>query len=199
MANGNLILVVGQEGAGKSTTVRALGPAIPWSARIDAEDVGDVNPWEFNEPFLKLLWKNVADLTRNFWAAGFRNVIAGSFLSNVDQYREFRDHLGADANVYLVHLCAGKDVRDVRRIERAKPSTQEWRDHVDEVDPEDTTFGSTDEDYLYLRIDNDGLTIEQTVDRVRDWAPELFDDQGPSAVVGEMTDDPAHRVLRSMR
>lgn len=70
MPDDNLVIVVGQEGAGKSTTVRALVEATPWSAQIDAEDVGTVNPWQMDDAFLRLLWKNVADLTRNFWSAG---------------------------------------------------------------------------------------------------------------------------------
>ncbi len=175
MTSENLILVVGQEGAGKSTTVRALAPEIPWSARIDAEDLSYVNPWGLDELRLNLLWKNVADLTKNYWQAGFRNMVAGSFLSNIDHYHAFRDHLDADANTYLIHLCAGTSVRDTRRIERLKPTTKEWREHVDRVDSEDTTFAESQGDYRYLRIDNDGLTVAETIDRVRDWAPGLFE------------------------
>lgn len=176
MAGENLILIVGQEGAGKSTMVRALAPEIPWSARIDAEDLSYVNPWGLDDLRLNLLWKNVADLTKNYWAAGFRNMVAGSFLSNIDHYDAFRGHLNAEADAWVIHLCAGKSVRDVRRIERSKPSTQEWRDHVDRVDPEDDSFASGRGDYRYLRIDNEGLSVEETVDRVREWAPELFDE-----------------------
>lgn len=176
MTNGNLVLIVGQEGAGKSTTLRALGPQIPWSARLDGADIAAVNPWSLDDLRLNLLWKNVADLTKNYWAAGFHNVVAGSFLSNLDHYHAFRKHLSAEANTYVIQLCAGKPVRDKRRIQRSKPSTQEWRDHVDRVDPEDTTFASTQGDYRYLRIDNDGLTVEETVALIREWAPELFAD-----------------------
>ncbi|MEJ7838266.1 MAG: hypothetical protein WKF81_05575 [Thermomicrobiales bacterium] len=61
MAESNLIIIVGQEGAGKSTTIRALLDATPSSAQIDAEDVGQVNPWQFDESFLHLLRANVAD------------------------------------------------------------------------------------------------------------------------------------------
>ncbi len=174
MTDRNLILLVGQEGAGKSTTVRALAPAIPWSARIDAEDLTYVNPWSMDEAFLRLLWTNVSDLTRNYWKAGFRNVVAGSFLSNIDHYNAFREVLTMPTSVYLIQLCAGKPVRDVRRVERPKDSTQEWRDHVDRVDPEDTTFAATKGDYRYLRIDNDGLDVSESVERVCQWAPELF-------------------------
>ena len=176
MPDQNLIIIEGQEGAGKSTTVRALTAAIPWSARIDAEDVGDVNPWQMDDAFLHLLWKNVADLTRNFWNAGYRNVIAGSFLTNVNEYRTFRDELDAPANVYFIQLCASKASRDVRRINREKVSSEEWRDMVDRVDPEDTTFAAENADYQFIRIDNDDLTVSDTIERIRQWAPELFAD-----------------------
>lgn len=174
MTDSNLIIIVGQEGAGKSTTVRALVKAIPRSAQIDAEDVGEVNPWQMDDAYLRLLWKNVADLTRNFWGAGYRNVIAGSFVSNVDHYRAFHDVLNMPANTWVVQLCAAKATRDVRRITRGKETSEEWRDMVDRADPEDTSFGSVDDDYRFLRIDNDGRDVVQTVERIRQWAPELF-------------------------
>jgi hypothetical protein len=116
----------------------------------------------------------VADLTKNYWVAGFRNMVAGSFLSDIEHYQAFRKHLNADANTYLIQLRAGKAVRDIRRIERSKPSTQEWRDHVDQIDPEDMTLATAQADCRILRIDNDGLTIEGTLDRIRAREPELF-------------------------
>lgn len=176
MSKNRLILIDGQEGAGKSTTVRALAPHIPWSARIDAEDLSYVNPWSLDELRLNLLWKNVADLARNYWAAGFRNFVGASFLSNLDHYNTFRAYLNAEADVYVIQLCAGKAVRDKRRIERPKPSTKEWRDHVDQVDPEDVTFAAGAGPYRFLRIDNDAITIDETISRIRDWAPALFQD-----------------------
>lgn len=174
MPDENLVIVVGQEGAGKSTTVRALVKAIPGSAQIDAEDVGEVNPWRMDDAYLRMLWKNVSDLTRNFWSAGYRNVVAGSFLSNIDQYVAFRAVLNMPANVYVVQLCATKASRDVRRINREKETSEEWRDMVDRVDSVDTSFGSTNGDYTFLRIDNDGQDVSETVERIRLWAPELF-------------------------
>jgi hypothetical protein len=174
MANVRLVIIEGQEGAGKSTTVRALAPEIAWSARIDAEDLGDVNPWQMDDAFLELLWRNIADLTRNYWSAGYSTVIAGSFLSNIGHYTAFRALLDDPADIYMVQLCATKPVRDVRRIERPKESTQEWHDHVDLVDPEDTTLAVADSDYRFLRIDNEGFGVDESVARIRAWAPELF-------------------------
>ncbi|CAN5454396.1 hypothetical protein BH09CHL1_BH09CHL1_07600 [soil metagenome] len=170
----NLLVITGQEGAGKTTTVRAIGTATPSSARIDAEDVGETNPWDMNDDFMQLLWKNVADLTRNFWDAGYRTVVAGSFVNTIEEYRRFRAILNRDASVYVVQLCAGKSVRDVRRIERGKPTTEEWRDMVDQADPEDTSLASSADGYRFLRIDNDGFDVGQTVQRIQAWAPELY-------------------------
>jgi adenylate kinase family enzyme len=174
MCDAKLVIIVGQEGAGKSTTVQALVEATPGSAQIDAEDVGTVNPWQMDDAFLRMLWKNVADLTRNFWDAGYRNVIAGSFASSVDHYRTFRDVLNRDADVYIVQLCATKATRDVRRIAREKTTSEEWRDMVDRVDPEDSSFASAMGDYRFLRIDNDDLNVNETVERIRQWAPNLY-------------------------
>jgi ABC-type phosphate/phosphonate transport system ATPase subunit len=174
MLHENLLIVAGKEGAGKSTTVRALVKAIPGSARIDAEDVGEVNPWQVDDAYLQMLWKNVADLTRNFWNAGFRTVVAGSFASNVDHYRAYRNILNMPANVYVVQLCATKATRDVRRINREKETSEEWLDMVDRVDPEDTSFASANGDYKFLRIDNDGLDVLESVELIRQWAPEFF-------------------------
>lgn len=176
MSRNRLILIVGQEGAGKSTTLRALAPQIPWSAAIDGADLARVNPWSLDELRLNLLWKNVADLTTNYWAAGFRNFVGGSFLSNLNHYNAFRGYLAAEADTYIIQLCAGKQARDKRRIERSKPSTKEWRDHVDQVDPEDLTFATEAGPYRYLRIDNDDASVDETIRRMRDWAPELFEE-----------------------
>ncbi len=85
---------------------RALVEAAPWSAQIVAEDVGTVNPWQIDDALLRLLSTNVADLTRNFTQAGYRTVIAGSFVSNYGQYQAFRGDLDHEANVYIVHFCA---------------------------------------------------------------------------------------------
>jgi hypothetical protein len=69
----------------------------------------------------------VAGLVENFWAAGYVNVIAGSFLRRYSDYVSFRQLLRPSA-VFLIDLLVDKDVRDHRRITRAKQTTQEWRD-----------------------------------------------------------------------
>lgn len=170
----NLIIIVGQEGSGKSTIVRALLEVTLRSAQIDAEDVGAVNPWQMDDAFIRLLHANVADVTRNFSDAGYQNVIAGSFMSNSSDYQKFGARLTRDANVYIIHLCATKQTRDARRIAREKETSEDWRDMVDRVDPEDSTFQDQDADYRYVRIDNDSMAIAETVLAVQRAIPELY-------------------------
>jgi hypothetical protein len=133
-----LIIISGEEGAGKSTIVRALLPSTPHGARIDAEDIGQTNPCPMDDTFFDLLRRNVAGLVENFWAAGYVNVIAGSFLRRYSDYVSFRQLL-RPSTVFLIDLLVDKDVRDHRRITRAKRTTQEWRDMVDQI-PEDRTI-----------------------------------------------------------
>jgi len=155
--------------------LRALVKVIPESAQIDAEYVGEVNSWQMNDAYLRLLSKNVAGLTRNFWSAGYPTFSAGSFVSNIGHYRAFRDVLNMPANTYVVHLCATKASRDVRRINRGKETSEEWQEMADQADPEDTSFAEANAGYTFLRIDNDGLEVSDTVERIRQWAPEFFE------------------------
>jgi len=174
MSERRLVLVTGAEGAGKSTIVRALLPHTPNGARIDAEDIGDVNPLQMDDAFFGLLQRNVAALVHGFWDGGYPNVVAGSFLRSHNDYRSFRALLPADILVYVINLCAAKPVRDQRRIARSKPTTKEWRDHLDATYGEDSTFEKSDADYRYIRIENDTLTVSETVARVRDAIPEIY-------------------------
>jgi hypothetical protein len=169
-----LVLVDGEEGAGKSTIIRALLPHAPGSARIDAEDLGQTNPCPMDDAFFELLRRNVADLVENFWTAGYPTVVAGSFLRYHTEYLAFRKLLTRPAAVFLVELLVDKDVRDHRRITRAKQTSQAWRDMVDRI-PEDRSIRATaDADYRYVGIDTTRLDVAETVQRIRDAIPEVF-------------------------
>lgn len=170
----NLIVVAGQEGVGKSTVVRALLPRTNPGAQIDAEDLGQINPFNFDDPFKQLLWKNVAVLTQNYWSAGISTVIAGSFVNDYRAYQGFRTYLTVEADIYLVHLCASKSTRDKRRIDRSKPSTQEWRNWLDEHYPEDTSLRLANANYRYVRVENDRLSVDATVDQVVASIPNVY-------------------------
>jgi hypothetical protein len=169
-----LLIIVGQEGTGKSTLARALLPYVQPGAAIDAEDVGQVNPWQWDNAFKNLLWDNVAALACNFWQAGYANVIAGSFINDYADYVQFRSRLGGDVCIYLVQLCASRAVRDQRRIERPKPSAKEWRDNLDRSFAEDTTLREAATEYCYNRIDNSSLSVAQTVAHIKRVLPEMF-------------------------
>ena len=174
MRKNNLIIIVGQEGAGKSTLVRALLPKTNPGAQIDAEDIGQINPFKFDSHFKHLLWKNVSALIKNYWSAGLTTVIAGSFLNNYEDYQEFRSYLPEQVAVYLVHICASKAIRDGRRIEREKPSTEEWRDWIDENFPEDNSLQFVNADYRYIRVDNSELSINETISVIMEAIPKVY-------------------------
>jgi chloramphenicol 3-O-phosphotransferase len=173
-----LVLVNGEEGAGKSTIVRALLPHTPDSARIDAEDLGQTNPCPMDDEFFDLLRRNVAGLVENFWTAGYTNVIAGSFLRDYRDYLAFRKLLTRRRAVFLIDLVVDKEVRDGRRVTRAKQTTQEWRDMVD-VTPEDLTIRqATDADYRYVGVDTTRLDVRETVRRIKLAIPEIYAREG---------------------
>jgi hypothetical protein len=103
-------------------------------------------------------------------------VIAGSFLRCYSDYVAFRQLLPQPAAVFLVELLVDKEVRDQRRITRAKPTTQEWRDMVDQI-PEDRTIRETaDADYRHIGIDTTCLDIAGTVQRIKRAIPEVYAD-----------------------
>src|SRR5262249_25814730 len=165
-----LILVTGQEGAGKTTIIRALLPHTPRGARIDAEDLGQVNPCLFDDAFWRLLRANIAALVRNYWAAGFENVIAGSFFTTRDDFLRFPEV----EEVYMVQLLVQPHERRHRRLTRAKRTTQEWRDMVDQFDTVDTTISDNQDGYRYVAVDGTGMTPEQTVTAIVRELPEIY-------------------------
>ena len=168
-----LLVVEGQEGVGKSTLIRALLLESPSSAQIDAEDVGQVNPWVMDDDFIRLLWNNVVACIHNFWAAGYSTVIAGSFCSLAELPR-FLALLDGAPEVFVVHVCASKVVRDGRRMARPKRTSRRDRDWVDRHYPEETDVTTVAAEYGYVRVDNSYLSVEDTVAAVRKAFPEIY-------------------------
>lgn len=127
-----------------------------------------------DDEFFGLLRLNVAGLVENFWAAGYINVIAGSFLRGYPDYLAFRQLLTRPSAVFLTELLVDKDVRDHRRIARAKQTTQKWRDMVDLI-PEDRSIRqSTGADYRYIGIETTDLNVTETVQRIKEAIPEVY-------------------------
>lgn len=175
-------MVTGGEGAGKSTAMSALLSHTPCGAKIDAEDVGQVNPFTFDQPFLDLLWNNVTAVITNYWAAGYHTVITGSLLDGDTHasFRKFRARLPDDVCFYVVHLTASKQVRDQRRIDRAKPSSKEWRDRVDAGYPSgDTSLRDNADHYRYIWLDNSAQSIVETVAAIMQAIPEIYSNSAP--------------------
>ncbi|MFJ1540428.1 hypothetical protein ACIODS_17985 [Micromonospora chalcea] len=172
-----LVLVSGQEGAGKSTIIRALLSHTPNSARIDAEDIGQANPCPMDDEFFDLLRGNVAGLVERSWAAGYVNVIAGSFLRDYHDYLAFRQLLPRSTAVFLVELLVDRDVRDHRRLTRAKQTTQRWRDRIDLIPQDRTIREATDADYRYVGVDTTSMSIAETVHSITEAIPEIYHQQ----------------------
>jgi len=91
-------------------------------------------------------------------------------------YVSFRQLLPRPSAVFLIDLLVDREVRDHRRITRAKQTTQEWRDMVDQI-PEDRTLRQAAEaDYRYTGIDTTNLDVAATVQRVKGAIPEVYAD-----------------------
>lgn len=167
----------------ESTILRTLLPSTPAGVRIDAEDIGQTNPCQMDDEFFGLLRRNVAGLVENFWAAGYVNVVAGSFVRDYADYRAFRRLLTRPSDVFIVELLVDKPERDRRRTARAKRTTQEWRDMVDLI-PEDRTIRqATGADYRYIGLDTTGYDIAETVRRIADAIPEIYRGRRPVAAI----------------
>ncbi len=171
-----LLLVSGREGAGKTTITRALLPYLHAGAVVDGEDLGRVNPWVYDDAFRDLHRRNVAALVTNFWAAGYPNVVAGSFFSTLAEYQAFRSLLGDVTEVLVVELQVDKPERDRRRATRSKVTTQAWRDTVDLAERHDDSLRLADgrEGYRYLTVDTTSLDVDATVARISAAAPGMF-------------------------
>lgn len=163
--------------AAKSTIMSALLSQTPNAAKIDAEDVGQVNPFSFDQAFLTLLWSNVTAAINNFWAAGYTTVITGSFLDGDthESLQAFRERLGGDPTIYVVHLRASTSVRDLRRIRRPKPTSKEWRDAVDARHPDrGASLRDAAGDYRYIAVDSTEQQVEETIADIRSAIPEVY-------------------------
>ena len=88
----------------------------------------------------------------------------------------FRQLLPRPSAVFLVDLLADREVRNRRRITRAKQTTQEWRDMVDEIPEDQTIRQAADADYRYIGIDTTRLDVAGTVHRIRRAIPEVYAD-----------------------
>ncbi|SDT05483.1 hypothetical protein SAMN04489812_3970 [Microlunatus soli] len=155
----------------------ALLPLTPGAAKIDAEDVGQVNPFTFDQRFLEMLWSNVIAVIQNFWSAGYSTVITGSLLDgdSASSLQDFRSRLPDDIALYVVRLHAAKPVRDRRRIDRPKPSSRQWRDQVDAAYAAAGSGLHEDAgDHRLITVDNSDQHLHVTIAEIRARIPEIY-------------------------
>jgi hypothetical protein len=77
-------------------------------------------------------------------------------------------------NPLLASRCWSLEMRDYRRITRAKQTTQEWRDMVDQIAEDRTLRQVADADYRYIGIDTTYLDVAGTVQRIKGAIPEVY-------------------------
>tara|TARA_Y100000310_G_scaffold338639_1_gene428841 strand:- start:79 stop:591 length:513 start_codon:yes stop_codon:yes gene_type:complete len=158
-----LILLTGQEGAGKTTIAKHILPHLKKGASFDAENILQVNPFIYNKKFQELAIRNSVDLINNFYNAGYTTVVAGSFFGDIKGYESLKKKLKYKCKTYIVYLSASKTVRDKRRLKRNKPTTKKMMDWIDKNHPKDTTLMNTKKDYVYIEIDNSNLSLQKTI------------------------------------
>lgn len=113
----------------------------------------------------------------NYWTAGYSTVITGSLLNGDTHasFQKFRNRLPDDVCIHLVHLTASKQVRDQRRIDRAKPSSKQWRDRVDASYPtDDTSLRDNASDYRYIPVDSSTQSLADTIAVITQAIPEIY-------------------------
>lgn len=171
-----LLIVCGDEGAGKSTFAKKIVPFLKNGASFDAENILQVNPFEFNKKFIKLAIANSVDLIHNFFEAGYEQVVAGSFISTREEFDVFNSQLAGDPEIYILQLTAEKFVRDDRRLKREKPTDQKQMDWMDINWPTSNSLAETagDGSYSFFRLDNSELPIDQAIQKVKEGLSGFF-------------------------
>lgn len=115
-AANRLVLIGGQEGAGKTSLIKALGKVTLGSAAVDAEGVGQVNLCLYDDAFFVLLRRNIAWLVDRYWQAGYSTVITGSLFWSYTDYRYFKIALTTAHEPYVVNLLVASEVRQQRHL-----------------------------------------------------------------------------------
>ncbi len=120
-------------------------------------------------------------MVNNFFEAGYDTVVAGSFLGDNQGYDYFRPMLKYENKIFVVMLAATKPVRDVRRIERSKPTKKEWRDFMDTQYPPDQTLKASAKngDYTFIEIENSDMSVDEVLKIIMELAPDAFHEVPP--------------------
>jgi hypothetical protein len=127
-----------------------------------------------NDAFMHFLWANVRSFIVHSWAAGFETVVVGSFFSTRAELMQFLSTLpDTPDDIIVILLRADRQQRDERRLNRAKPTSAEWRDIADKHHPEDTTLEDAQGAYTFLKIDSSEQTLEETLSQITTLLPSV--------------------------
>ena len=119
-----LIIINGAPGIGKTTVGRLLHNQLSHSAFLDGDDVWRINPFEVNDKTKSLVEKNIAQVLRNYFEAGYAYVILAWVLhqqSSIDRLISNLDDLKPKTHVFT--LVVDKDTL----IARLKADSQTTR------------------------------------------------------------------------
>lgn len=161
-----IILVNGKGGVGKSTNAKELLSKLDNSAWIDIDDLIKVNPWEFNTKMNFLALENASIVVENYKKNGYEYIILSGGIINQEYFNKFVQGLNNNYHILYVWLTADKDIRDERRISRARDGA-DLKEHLDYIDSLFTNLdGLNIEDGKFLKIDTSNKKPGQIVGEI---------------------------------
>lgn len=159
-----LILIIGPNGVGKSTTAEAILQNSPRCARVDSDWCRSMNPFTFTEETKKTVTQNIFDMLKNYIkCTDIENVVFTYTFhgGRKDIFEEVMRRLKKEGCLFelktVILFCteeenrkrAKKDMRDNERIERGIRTTLHFYD-----------------DYEFPKIDTTNLTVEEAATAV---------------------------------
>ncbi|MEM7033696.1 MAG: hypothetical protein AAF629_29390 [Chloroflexota bacterium] len=161
-----LIIIGGLSGSGKSTVGSLLSEALSPSAWIDSDDLVKVSPWIYGEQLLKLGVENAVALAKNFWRAGYSQVVLSGGPPSQRELDLLITQIHTNCHILYIWLDVNKTTRDKRRIARSRDTADkvEFLDAVDAVmtDPGKLTIPNG----TYFRLQIDDETPREVLERI---------------------------------
>lgn len=172
-----LLIVCGQEGVGKSTLLKSLVKQLRHGAVVDVEDLLQVNPWKQNKEFENLALDNAAAIVNNFFKYSYPQVAVGSAVRNRKELDLFKTKLVLQPETYILNLVVFQDILDKRRKQREQePYTEKFLEWLKTSPQQDSTLKeSNDSSYTYVEIDNEKLSVEETIMQLKKTIPKFFE------------------------
>jgi hypothetical protein len=162
-----LILVNGRGGSGKSACSRHLFDTMDSAALIDFDSLTTVHPFNVGEELFALGLGNAAGLIANFMSANYGAIIMSAGTGCQRHVDYLLDRIPSPDRLYWIWLAANKEVRDKRRLIRARDGADkiEELDYVDEV--MESYFGPVEiAAGVCQEIDTDDVTTDEVVEKI---------------------------------